>query len=169
MSGTRLRGLDPVMDSNIRVLILGSMPGVQSLNAVEYYAHPRNALWWILSEWLEFDLQQPYLERCQGILDAGLGLWDVVGECVRPGSLDSAIRLDSVVVNDILGLLVRYQQIERILFNGGKAASLFNKHVAASLRDLGRDVASIVLPSTSPAYAAMSQEEKKARWIRALS
>lgn len=167
--GVPLQGLDPVLDARCQRLILGSMPGVQSLNTATYYAHPRNALWWILSEWLDFDLQLPYRERCRRIVDAGLGFWDVIGQCAREGSLDSAIQTDTVRVNDLMGLLGQHRQIDRILLNGTRAASLFRRHIAGSLLMLDREITVHELPSTSPAHAAMSREEKKARWFDSLA
>ena len=103
VSALPLTGLAPVIDANIRILVLGSFPGAASLAAGQYYGHPRNLLWPILSQLTGEDLAGlPYDERLPRLLVHGIGLWDVLGACERTGSLDSAIR--SPAANDFARL-----------------------------------------------------------------
>lgn len=155
----------PIYDNKSHTLILGSMPGVKSLDENQYYAHPRNAFWAIMQALYGVDRMQAYPQRCSALVDAGVALWDVLAQCHRPGSLDSAIDKDTAVANDIAGLLLLCPQIQVIGLNGGAAAKLFKKHVLA---DLPRDVRVVELPSTSPAYAAINTDEKQRRWAQAL-
>jgi hypoxanthine-DNA glycosylase len=149
-------GLAPVIDSNTRILILGSFPGAASLAAQQYYAHPRNALWPILSELTGEDLVSlPYTERLPRLLAHGFGLWDVLGACERKGSLDSAIR--NPAANDFERLHRLCPVLTTVGFNGqtsGKFAPQFAKH----------GYRTIVLPSTSPAHMAMTFEQKMEVW-----
>lgn len=157
----RVRSFAPVADAGARVLVLGSMPGVASLGAAQYYAHPRNLFWPIMGSLLGFDAGLPYAQKMRHLGAAGIALWDVIGECVRPGSLDTRIDARSVVPNDIGVLLACRPSITRIRFNGAAAEALFRRHVAPGLAatpDLQR------LPSTSPAHAAMGFEAKLAAW-----
>ncbi len=158
-----VQSFDPVIGTNPRVLILGSMPGVKSLQAQQYYAHPRNAFWPILSRL--FDVQWPddYGERIEQFRQLPLALWDVLRSCHRPGSLDSAIDRSSHQVNDIAGLLETHSDIALIACNGATAEQLFRRHV---LQALPREsvIELIRLPSTSPAHAARSFEQKLVAW-----
>lgn len=155
---TTLTGLAPVIDEHIRILILGSFPGAASLAAQQYYAHPRNHLWPILSALTGEDLAAlPYPQRLPRLLAHRIGLWDVLGACKRAGSLDSAIRKPAA--NDFARLRELCPALEFVGFNGqasGKFAPQFEQE--------GYRVA--VLPSTSPAHAAMTFAEKLAAWGR---
>ncbi len=165
----------PVIGTEPRLLVLGSIPGVLSLQAQAYYAHPRNAFWPIMAELLGFDPELPYPERLHRLTDAGIALWDVVRQCERPGSLDSRIRPASVTPNDIGGLLEREQSIARILFNGKAAEQWFHRHFRLpgsprnDRRVLPRPLDLITLPSTSPAHASLSRADKRRRWADALT
>jgi len=161
-----VRSFAPAADSRARVLVLGSMPGLASLHAGRYYAHPRNLFWPIVGALFGFDPGLPYAERMRHLGDAGVALWDVIGECVRPGSLDTRIRAASVVPNDVGALLARYPSITRVRFNGVAAETLFRRHVLptlTSMPDLQR------LPSTSPAHAAMNFDAKLVAWRAGLA
>ncbi|MBI4350498.1 MAG: DNA-deoxyinosine glycosylase [Elusimicrobia bacterium] len=162
----RVRGFKPVVESAARVLILGSMPGRASLAAGQYYAHPRNAFRRLLGELLGFDPALPYAARLRLLKKNGIALWDVLGSCVRPGSLDSAIEKSSVVPNDLSAFLRRHPGIRRVLFNGSKAEECFNKYVLPSLPRAGLEFRR--LPSTSPAHASKPYPEKLKAWRRAL-
>jgi len=151
-----LSGLAPVIDANIRVLVLGSFPGAASLAAGQYYAHPRNQLWRLLSAVLGDDLATlPYAERLPRLLTHRFGLWDVLAACERQGSLDSDIR--QAAANDFDRLRILCPRLETVGFNGQASGKFAAQFAAAGYRTL-------VLPSTSPAHAAMSFEAKLAIW-----
>ncbi len=152
----------PHIDAQARVIILGSMPGIRSLDAAEYYAHPQNAFWRIMASLFGIDRAWPYEERLSRLLGERVALWDVLQACQREGSLDSMIRPESEVANDFASLFARYPQLEYVYFNGSKAESFFNRTVKPSL-DLPH-LHYQRLPSTSPAHAAMSFERKLAAW-----
>jgi hypoxanthine-DNA glycosylase len=153
-------GLAPVIDSNTRILILGSFPGAASLAAQQYYAHPRNALWPILSALTGEDLVSlPYADRLPRLLAHGFGLWDVLGACEREGSLDSAIR--NPAANDFERLHRLCPALETVGFNGQTSGKFAPQFAAAGYR-------TVVLPSTSPAYAGMAFDRKLALWRRLL-
>lgn len=162
---------------NAKVLVLGSMPGVTSLTEVAYYAHPRNSFWPIAIASFgktaidKVDLQQwPYQKRLQLLKNNQVALWDVLAECVRPGSLDSAIDQQSVVVNPILKFLDEHAEIKRIVFNGKAAHAMFSRHIikAADSNWATYDVELVTMPSTSPAMAQLSVAEKYTLWKTAL-
>lgn len=163
-----LQGLAPVAGPDARVLVLGSMPGVRSLGEGRYYAHPRNAFWPIIGAWIGVAPGSPYAERIDGLRAHGIALWDVIGRCRRPGSLDSRIDPASIEANDLAGLLRRCRRIERVLFNGGRAADDYRKRVLPTLDRPARDLPVVRLPSTSPAHAALSLAAKREAWDRAL-
>ena len=155
------------------MLILGSMPGTASLDAARYYAHPRNAFWpialaLVAGEAPTADGLPPYEVRVTRLVDGGVALWDVLAECERAGSLDSAIRRDSERANDVAALVDRHPELELVAFNGQTAAKLFERHVAAEIRARRPTLRFATLPSTSPAHASLSLVEKHARWCAAL-
>jgi len=137
------------------------MPGVASLEANRYYAHPRNLFWPIAGALFAFDPTLPYEARIARLGEAGIALWDVAGTCVRPGSLDARIEAGSVVANDIGGLLAAHPGITRVRFNGATAESLFRRHVLPTLDPVPE---LLRLPSTSPAHAALGFEAKLVAW-----
>jgi hypoxanthine-DNA glycosylase len=146
----------PVVDRKTGILILGSFPGVASLQAQQYYAHPRNQFWRLLSALLEEDfVALPYEQRLKRLLAHRVGLWDVIGACEREGSLDTAIR--NAQANDFEMLKTRCPALRRIAFNGKTSG----RH-AGSFAEAGFET--IVLPSSSPAHAAMNFEQKLALW-----
>lgn len=160
MPEPRLTGLAPVIDRRARVLILGSFPSTASLAAGQYYAHPQNQFWRVLSAVLGQELAAlPYAARLRAVKAAGIGIWDIYAACERDGSLDSAIR--EAEANDIAGLRKSAPALRRICFNGRTAARRLREMEA-----LGYEA--VVLPSTSPAHAGMSFAEKLARWRTAL-
>jgi len=163
----RVQGFAPLAGPAARVLVLGSMPGVASLRRQQYYAHPRNAFWPIAATLCGFDAQADYARRVAALTAAGVALWDVVQACERPGSLDADIAAASVVPNDFEAFLRAHPGIVRIGFNGAKAAALYRRHVLPGLA-IGRSLEYLDLPSTSPAHAAMSRDDKLAAWRRAL-
>ena len=108
----------PVARPDARFLILGSLPGEESLRQVQYYAHKRNAFWRIMGELWNFDPALPYAERLEALMIHRIALWDVAGSGFRPGSLDSNLKLERP--NDIPALLARCPGIRRIGCNGGR-------------------------------------------------
>lgn len=157
-------GFPPASRPDARVLVLGTMPGVASLNAVRYYAHPRNAFWPIAAALLGFDAALPYASRIDALNDAGVALWDVLAACERPGSLDAAIDARSAQANDFAGFLAAHPRITRICFNGGSAQALFRRHVLPVLSRTHPAMEYAALPSTSPAHAAMPFAAKLDAW-----
>jgi hypoxanthine-DNA glycosylase len=156
----------PIANSAARVLILGSVPGVASLKAGRYYAHPRNQFWPIMAALLDADLPaMDYPQRCQTLLDAGIALWDVLRSCRRPGSLDADIAPDSIIANDF-GEFFRHQPgIDRVYFNGAAAQQHFMRHALPQLRTLDLPARQYLrLPSTSPAHAALDFQAKLRAW-----
>lgn len=168
MTFERKAAFAPLTDIRTTLLVLGSLPGDASLSAGQYYAHPRNAFWPIVAAIFGFDAQSAYTVRIKALQAAGVALWDVLERCDRPGSLDAAIVRESIVANDIGGLLTRYPSIDHVVFNGGAAASLYARHVRPGLSS-DPDVRYTSLPSTSPAHAAMTQAVKAAVWRAALT
>ena len=153
----------PSISPRCRVLILGTMPGVASLAAGQYYAHPRNQFWDIMGALFGAGRDLSYARRLARLRAAGVALWDVVAECERPGSLDSAIRREKP--NDLAGLLRRHPRIHTIVFNGQPAARLFHRHFPA----LPRALHLVVMPSTSPAHARRTAAAKQKAWSTLLS
>ncbi len=161
-----IQSFPPIADARATRLILGSMPGVASLAAGQYYAHPQNAFWRIIGELLGFAPDAPYATRVLALRRAGIAVWDVLQCCERPGSLDSAILRDSEVANDFAAFFAQYPLITEVFFNGGAAQACFARHVADAG---GRSNPKLTrLPSTSPAYAAMRYEQKLAVWRQLL-
>jgi len=135
----------PIVDSATRVLIVGSMPGKQSLEKQQYYGNPRNHFWPIMGELLEIAIPNDYTERIALLKNNAIGLWDTIATCEREGSLDAAIRNEKP--NDFQTLFEQYPNIQLVLFNGAKAFEVFKKHIGLELLD-GR--AYKKMPSTSP-------------------
>lgn len=159
-----LLSFPPIIGPDATRLILGSMPGAASLQACQYYAHPRNAFWTITETLLGIPRTQPYPDRVRSLQDAGVAVWDVLRSCRRTGSLDSAIETDSVEVNDFHRLFVNNPQIKRIYFNGGTASRLFERHVLKTLSAEQQQIPRWTLPSTSPAHAGRSLAQKTKAW-----
>ncbi|MEC7725104.1 MAG: DNA-deoxyinosine glycosylase [Planctomycetota bacterium] len=158
----------PVASRDARVLVLGSMPGVASLEAQRYYAHPRNAFWPIMGELLGFDASIPYRSRLAALRRSGVALWDVLAQCVRPGSLDSDIDLRSAQPNDFAGFLQRHRGVEQVLCNGGVAFQVFRRRVLPQLPPPFAALSVLQMPSTSPANAGARFEQKLAKWREGL-
>jgi hypoxanthine-DNA glycosylase len=151
-----LRGLPPVISRQARLVILGSFPGVASLQARQYYGHPRNHFWPLLSAIWGLDLTAlPYRRRLAELRRRGLGLWDVYASCRRAGSLDQAI--EDAELNDLASLRRRAPRLQLVAHNGGESARAM-RHIRA----LGLPV--LRLPSSSPANASWSFERKLQAW-----
>jgi hypoxanthine-DNA glycosylase len=162
-------GLAPVIDTRARILILGTLPGEESLRLQRYYGHPRNLFWRILFDVFGETYESDY-ERQKALLKRHrIGLWDVLHSAERIGSLDSAIR--NPIPNDIAGLLADYPGLEAIAFNGQRAHALFREHIVRHLGGLEARLSLAVLPSTSPTPSrkSLSYDEKVASWSRTLT
>ena len=165
---TSIHSFSPVARADARLLILGSMPGEKSLAEQQYYAHPRNAFWSITGELFNFSPLAPYKERALAIIEARVALWDVMATCKRQSSLDSDIVESSIIANDFNVFFGQHPLVEAVYFNGQKAAQSFMKRVAPGL-DPGNSISTTVLPSTSPAHAALNWEKKFNAWNRLLN
>ena len=168
---SRCTGFPPIASGDARVLILGSMPSVASLEKGQYYGHPQNAFWPIMGRLFDAGPEVPYERRASILREEGVAVWDVLRQCERPGSLDTAIRIDSERPNDFRTFFRNHPNIGTIFFNGQKAETAFRRHVLASVEVLRRDLRFVRLPSTSPAHAGRSFAEKLAAWravLRAL-
>ena len=154
----------PVAAADARLLILGSIPGRESLRQQQYYAHPRNAFWPIIMEVFGAAPDLAYSERLRLLTDHGIALWDVIDQCRRPTSLDSDIDPVSVQVNDFARFLAAHRHIATICFNGTTAEATFRRRILPFLDLQHRTLALLRLPSTSPANAGCSYADKLARW-----
>jgi TDG/mug DNA glycosylase family protein len=142
----------PIINSDTRILFLGSFPSIASFEQAFYYAHPRNAFWPILESIFDVCLETNEAKKAF-CLEKGIGLWDVIGSCERSNSSDT--NLKNCIPNDFEKLLDEYPSIQALAFTGKKSHDLFMK----IFKDLA--VVTVLLPSTSPAHAAMTFEEKK--------
>jgi len=149
----------PVVNAATRVLVLGSLPGEQSLARAQYYAHPRNHFWRLIGDVIEVDLAGlDYPDRLDTLLGSGVGLWDVVASAVRSGSLDVNIREHSA--NALGELAARLPHLKAVGFNGGTSARIGQKELAGEAH-----LTLVPLPSSSPAYT-LSYERKREAWMR---
>lgn len=170
-------GFAPIIASDTRVLVLGSMPGVASLNAQAYYAHPRNGLWPIVANYADstgtavsIATEPDFVSRYRQLLSLRIGLWDVLAQAIRPGSLDANIRKDSLVVNAFNQFFDDYPAIAHIALNGQAASQWFQRLVWPTLSAHQQQRLSwYTLPSTSPAHASLSLAQKSAQWLPVLA
>ena len=153
-----IRSFPPVSDSNSRVLILGSIPGVKSLEAQQYYAHPMNQFWKILYEIIQKKQESDYQQKTAFLRQHRIALWDVIQQCERQGSSDNQIQ--NIIPNDFQQFFSLHPHIHAIFFNGTKARDTFQKYVSNFV--LSREVC-FCLPSTSPANT-ISYSIKLNRW-----
>ena len=153
-------GFPPVSDERARVLILGSLPGQRSLQLRQYYGQPRNAFWGIMGRLFNAGPELPYTERTRRLVDSRVALWDVCGAGARSACPKHA----SVVTNAFADFLGEHRRIGLICFNGSTAAALYSRIVLPDLPEPFRDIPIKALPSTSPAHASMSFDEKLSRW-----
>jgi TDG/mug DNA glycosylase family protein len=151
------RSFPPIVDRRSRVLVLGSLPGEESLRRSEYYAHPRNLFWPIVAALFDAPPPERYADRLALAARHRIALWDVVGIGERHASSDATIRLHQP--NAIDRLLDEHPTIRGLAFNGGTALRLFDRHFT---RRPG--IGYLALPSTSPAHARLNFAEKLARW-----
>ena len=146
----KCKSFEPSVNDNCNVLILGSMPGIKSLEKKQYYAHPCNRFWKVMGILCNKDLTNcNYNSRLKILLDNGFALWDTIGTCERDGSLDSNIKKEKP--NDIRQLIKRYPNIRIICLNGNKSYNSFRKYFSEILSDKQYNI--YPLPSTSTANA----------------
>ncbi len=162
---TAITSFQPIADKSAQVLILGSMPGVLSLKANQYYAHPRNAFWPIMAALYNFNVDSSYNSRVEKLKYTRVAVWDVLHSCVRSGSLDSAIVRGSRISNDFESFFMQCPHIKIIAFNGTEAEKSFRTYVLPALNLC--DVQLVRLPSSSPAHT-LALEQKIGEWRRAL-
>jgi TDG/mug DNA glycosylase family protein len=161
---TRVHSFPPTSTASATRLILGSMPGKASLAARQYYAHPRNIFWQIMHRVLDIPSDASYEQRCQGLAENRIALWDVLKTCTRIGSLDSDIVESSMVPNDFEAFLRAHPGIRTIFFNGAKAEKMYLRHVQPGLPDRLARIRAVRLPSTSPANASIPLAVKLEHW-----
>jgi TDG/mug DNA glycosylase family protein len=165
-SDEQIFGFAPLLGASPRVLILGSMPSVASLERQQYYGKPQNRFWSIMGELFGAGPQLAYAERSAKLATSGVAVWDVLAACSRPGSLDSAIDMNSIVTNDIAVLLTTYPGIRHVFFNGRKAEEIFVRRLLPLAKTVRPDIRYDCLPSTSPAMATLNFEQKLERWAQ---
>jgi double-stranded uracil-DNA glycosylase len=161
-------GFPPVARADARVLILGSLPGAESLRLKQYYANPQNRFWRIMGEIAGAQAELDYEARLERLVQGRIALWDVCASAERMGSLDSSILVASVVPNDFSAFLRAHKGINLICFNGGGAARLFGRLVLPGLDASQAGIPRVRLPSTSPAHAGMKGDEKLRLWRDAI-
>ncbi|MGE8250115.1 MAG: DNA-deoxyinosine glycosylase [Stenotrophomonas bentonitica] len=154
METTRCIGFPAQLNAGCRVLVLGSMPGVASLQAAQYYAHPRNRFWPLMGVLCGIDATVPYPDRMHALNATGVGVWDVIGRCERRGSLDASIVRGSEVPNALGALIEGLPSLCAIACNGGTAYRAFQRFIAPALVGPAQTLPVWSLPSTSPANAA---------------
>lgn len=157
-----IKSFAPIEDSKANILILGSMPSKASLLAKQYYAHNRNSFWPIMGDLIAASPEQPYKLRIQILKTNGIALWDVLASCTRKSSLDSDIDKTSACPNNFESFLSTHPNITEIFFNGATAEKYFNKLVLHMLKP--NLISYIRLPSTSPANAVMTYNQKLNAW-----
>ena len=158
----------PILPRRPRALILGSIPSAASLAKGEYYAHPQNGFWRIISALTGAEADAPYSRRVAALRERGIALWDVLAECERAGSLDSAIRGGRQ--NNVAELLTRLPGVRAVGLNGGKALQIFRREILPDIPERRRATLQVIpLPSTSPAHARMRPAQKREIWIAALA
>ena len=152
----RISSFPPIVSNDAKILILGSVPGVKSLEMQEYYAHPKNKFWKIIFELFNENFSEDYLEKIKILKKNKIAVWDVIDSCERVGSLDTTIKNEES--NDILQLLKKYQNIKTIFCNGGKSYKNLQKIVGKNF-----EIPIYLLPSTSPLHT-ISFEKKLESW-----
>ncbi len=163
-AGGHTRGFAPLAGDNAHSLILGSLPSVQSVEVRQYYGNPRNAFWNIMSELYGTSDELDYARRVELLTQRGIAVWDVLASSVRPGSLDADIDERTAVVNEFATFFASQPRLRRVFFNGKAAARIYRRRVLPDLTENFSYLDYETLPSTSPAYAAMSFTAKLEHW-----
>lgn len=150
-----IHSFGPIADENSRVLILGSIPGIESLRKGQYYGHDRNGFWHVIYALFEQEYEHDYEKRTEFLLRHNIALWDVIKSCDREGSLDAHIK--DPVINDFGSFFAQHPGIKSVFFNGRTAYGLFKKHIAFNFKG----VSFAYLMSTSPAHAVTFERKLK--------
>ena len=153
--------LPPIVDTSTKVLVVGSMPGKQSLDKQQYYGNPRNHFWPIIGEILKVEVPTDYGERIELLREHDIGLWDTIASCERKGSLDATIRNEKP--NDFHALFEQYPNIRLLIFNGSKAFDVFKKHIGLEVL-ANRSYKKMPSTSPIPGKNIKSFEEKLEDW-----
>ena len=168
---SRISGFPPISNKQAKVLILGSMPSEMSILKQQYYGHRRNAFWPIIlslfGQPTDFD-KTSYGQRKQLLINNNIAVWDVLQSCYREGSLDAAIKMDSIKTNDFLDFFSTHTKILTVCFNGAKAEAVYRKFVLPHIKNQFGQLKYIKLPSTSPAYASITLKQKTVAWSDSL-
>lgn len=152
----RIFSFPPIIDDHSEIIILGSIPGVKSLEKQQYYGHPQNKFWKIIFELLDEEFTEDYNQRIQMLKKHHIALWDVIDSCERKGSLDSEIKNEEA--NRIEELLEDHSNIKAIFCNGGKSYKNAQKILGKNYK-----IPVFLLPSTSPLHT-VSFEKKLEEW-----
>lgn len=162
----RSEGFAPIVSDDAKILILGSLPGQRSLEEQKYYAHPQNLFWYCVAQIVAQPLPEAYEERVEMLYRSRIALWDVIAKGEREGSLDSNIVRSSVSPNPLPEFIRKLPELKLVAFNGKAAEAMFWR----SSRRYGWEkdlsyISYVTLPSTSPANAQMSKEDKVRAWL----
>ena len=157
-------GFPPIARKDARVLILGSMPGEESLRRKEYYGNPRNAFWKIMARIFEFDPLLDYEKKIGVLTENSVALWDVLKTCERFGSLDTNIKTGTIIKNNFVDFYRRFPCIRNVFFNGSRAEHEYQKRVMPEISAMPHCLIHKRLPSTSPAMSRLSFAEKLLEW-----
>lgn len=152
---------EPIYDKNSKILVLGSFPSLKSREQEFFYGHPQNRFWRVIADICGCEPPETVQEKRKMLIDNGIAIWDVIGECDIEGSADSTIK--NVKANDISGILAG-ADIKKIIVNGKTAEKYYNKYIKDRT---GREA--VYLPSTSPANAAWSMTKLAVAWGREIS
>lgn len=159
-----IHGFKPVAAPDARVLILGTLPGRESLDRNQYYANSHNAFWFIAEQLLEIPPGLVYKARLALLANAKVALWDVLASAKREGGLDSSIVRGSEKPNDFATFYRRYPAIRAVYFNGSASETLYRRLVLSSLSEAQCSLRLARLPSTSPANTHFTRDGKLEVW-----
>jgi len=164
MSMSHINSFNYIADEKAKILILGSIPGKESLAKHQYYAHSKNLFWHFMVEIFNFEFVLSYPEKTEMLRKNHIALWDVIENCKRVTSLDSDIKKDSVKPNNFLLFFKKHPHIKNVFFNGRMAEHLYFKRVLPLLKNRYSEIQYHLLPSTSPANASINKKEKFQQW-----
>ena len=160
----RIAGFEPIAAPDAKVLILGSLPSIKSLQKHEYYGNPQNTFWRVMGELFDAGPEIPYAHRVEKLMHHRIAIWDVLLSSKRPGSMDAAIDLASATPNDFQMFYDEHPMLEMLCFNGKRAAQLYERLVVPQGISTTDNIKFRTMPSTSPAYASMKLDEKTRHW-----